>query len=113
VTASTHDPVAMRVVTFLGFASVIGILSAGALAYTALRYEGNSNAAVVIAVVGNLASAAVASLGSILASTGKAAPQPVNVVNPPTDPIPTADITATTTPATVEVHPDAPATSDL
>lgn len=85
----SHDVVALTVVRFLGAASVLGITASAVLAYVALRYEGNSNAAVVIAIVGNLASAAVASLGSILASTGKGAapaPQPVEVVNTPEKP---------------------------
>lgn len=41
------------------------------------------------------------------------APAPVNVVNPPADPIPTTEATTGNLPATVDIHPDAPATSDL
>lgn len=84
------DPVAMTVVRFLGIASIIGLLVVGGLCFTALQYEGNSSTIAVIAIVGNLASAALASLGSILASTGKGTPQPVEVTNTPADPVPTA-----------------------
>lgn len=108
--APAHDRVALTVVRFLGAASLVGLLAASLLCYTALRYEGNDNGGVVIAIVGNLASAALAALGSILASTGKGAPTPVTVENQPTDPIPTTD----TAPApAIDPHPDAPEESDL
>lgn len=99
------DPVAMRVVTFLGAASIVGLLSAATLSWTALRYADNDNAAVVIAIVGNLASAALASLGSILASTGKGSPQPVTVENTPTEPLPVVEATAPPVAATVTDDP--------
>lgn len=43
-----------------------------------------------------LGAGAVASVGSILAHTSTNEPQPVNVVNPPADPVPVADAGWTT-----------------
>lgn len=85
------DPVAMTVVRFLGIASVVGLLVVGALCFVALQYEQDGSTVAVIAIVGNLASASLASLGSILASTGKGAPQPVTVEQPANKPVPTTD----------------------
>lgn len=107
-----HDKVALTVVRFLGLASITGLIVVGVLCYVALQYGAEGSTVAVIAIVGNLASAALASLGSILASTGKSSPQPVTVENTTADPVPTEpQIPATT--QTPEPHPDAPATSDL
>ena len=84
-----HDKVALTVVRFLGIASIVGLVVVGGLCYVALQYEGDGSTIAVVAIVGNLASAALASLGSILASTGKNTPQPVEVTNSPADPVPT------------------------
>jgi hypothetical protein len=93
-----HDTVALTVVRFLGIASIIGLLVVGGLCYVALQYEGDGSTIAVVAIVGNLASAALASLGSILASTGKGTPQPVTVENTPKDPVPVEPSGPTPTP---------------
>lgn len=94
MTSHPHDKVALTVVRFLGIASIVGLVVVGGLCYVALQYEGDGSTIAVVAIVGNLASAALASLGSILASTGKNAPAPeptpVEVVNTPADPVPTS-----------------------
>lgn len=89
MSAHPHDKVALTVVRFLGVAAVVGLVTVGLLCYVALGYEGDSSTVAVLAIVGNLASAALASLGSILASTGKGTPQPVEVTNTAADPVPT------------------------
>ena len=83
-----HDRVALTVVRFLGAATLLGLVASAALCYIALRYQGNDNGGVVIAIVGNLASAALAALGSILASTRGSGPQAVEVVNTLAQPVP-------------------------
>lgn len=114
MTAHPHDRVALTVVRGLVLAAVIGLLATGGLCYVALQYEGDSSTVAVIAIIGNLASAALGSLGSILASTGKAGPQPVTVENPPADPVPVAASTASSGKNPVVTFDDsAPTTSTL
>lgn len=109
-----HDAVAHTVVRFLGFASIIGLLVVGFLCYVALQYDQDGSTVAVIAIVGNLASAALASLGSILASTNRAgtADAPAGT---PADPVNVAlpDQPVAVTPTPADVHPDAPEESDL
>lgn len=108
-----HDPVALTVVRFLGLASLVGLVVVGGLCYVALQYGGDSSTVAVIAIVGNLASAALASLGSILASTSKGTTaQPAGT---PADPVNVTlpDEPVQVTPVAADVHPDAPEESDL
>lgn len=102
MSSAPHDKVALTVVRFLGIASIIGLLVVGGLCYVALQYEGDGSTIAVVAIVGNLASAALASLGSILASTGKSAAQPVEVVNPPDKPANVVEQPAPVVPAQSE-----------
>jgi hypothetical protein len=108
----THDKVALTVVRALGIAAIVGLLVVGGLCYVALQYGGDSSTVAVIAIVGNLASAALASLGSILSSTNKGVPQPAGTAADPVN-VQTAEKPLEVTPVAADVHPDAPAESDL
>src|SRR5688572_382602 len=82
-----HDKVALTVVRFLGAAAITFGVGAIFLVWAATQYEGidPSTIALVSGVTG-MAGVALGSLASVLASTGKGAPQPVTVENPPSDP---------------------------
>lgn len=85
-----HDKVAMRVVTFLGGAALLGVAGCIWLVNAAMQYaEVDPGTFPLINSVSNFASAALGALGAILASTGKGVPQPVTVENKPSDPVPT------------------------
>lgn len=85
-----HDKVAMRVVTFLGVAGILGLLGVIFLVFSATQYETiDPSTVALVAGVSTIVGALFGSLGSILASTGKGAPAPVEVVNTPEQPVPT------------------------
>lgn len=86
--AHPHDKVALTVVRFLGAGAILGLAVTGYLVWRALSYEGDPATVALIGSVSSLASLFAGSLASILASTGKGAPQPVTVENPPADPVP-------------------------
>lgn len=106
MTSQPHDKVAFTVVCFLGTAALLfggGVIF---LVFKTLAYESiDPSTVALVSGVSTLAGAAMGALGSILASTGKAAPQPVVGV-PGGEPVKVED-------TTVEPHPDAPAASDL
>lgn len=85
-----HDVVALRVVNYLGATALVTVIGVVWLVYSATQYDQVAPETVpLVAGVSTLAGIALGSLGSILASTGKGAPQPVLVENPPSDPVPT------------------------
>jgi hypothetical protein len=126
--------VARTVVRFLGAVAVIAALGSIFLVYESIGYQGIDPATVALVnVPGNLASAALGALGAILATAGRNSggsqpsgtpADPVNVtpVAAPADvPLSVTDgqpAPASRTPeaepiAPYDIHPDAPATSDL
>lgn len=114
----SDDPhVGRTVVRFLGWTALLAAAGSIFLVYTSIGYDGIDPATVALVnVPGNLASAALGALGAILATAGRGSgTQPVTVENKPSDPIPTTDSGTTTSVAAnvPEIHPDAPATSDL
>ena len=119
--AQVHDRVALTVIRFLGSAAILGLLGVVFLVFQTTQSANQIDPSTVALVAGvsTLAGSALGALGSILASTKGAAPQPVSVVNSPADPIPTtdsgvtADITANPAPPIVDIHPDAPEESNL
>lgn len=114
MTAPVHDKVALTVVRFLGCIALTALAGVIFLVWRATESpnEIDPSTVALVAGVSTLAGSALGALGSILASTGKGAPQPVVVENKPSDPIPTQDATAGTNPV-VTVHADAPEGSDL
>lgn len=86
------DRVAMRVVTFLGSAGIIGLLGVIGLVYSATSFETiDPSTVALVAGVSTIVGALFGSLGSILASTGKGSPQPVTVENAPSSPLPVVE----------------------
>lgn len=80
-----HDKVAMRVVTFLGTAGIVGLLGVIFLVAQATRYETiDPSTVALVAGVSTIVGALFGSLGSILASTGKGS-EPVPVTTNPGD----------------------------
>lgn len=87
------DPVAMRVVTFLGLSGLTALVGVIVLVHHATGYEKiDPSTVTLVAGVSTLAGLIYGSLGSILASTGKGAPQPVTVEQPAGQPVPTKDV---------------------
>lgn len=96
MTNRPHDAVAMTVVRFLGSAVLLFGFGVIFLVYRAIGLETiDPSTVALVAGVSTLAGAAMGALGSILASTGKGAPAPVEVVNGPvpTEPQPPAVVT--------------------
>lgn len=94
----SHDKVAMRVVTFLGAAGIIGLCGVIFLVWHATGYDKiDPSTVALVAGVSTIVGALFGSLGSILASTGKGnpaqEPTPVEVVNTKADPVPTEPTT--------------------
>jgi len=85
-----HDVVALSVVRYLGRGAILALLGVVFLVYRSIESANQIDPSTVALVSGvsTLAGAAFGALGAILASTGKGAPAPVQVVNEPTDPIP-------------------------
>lgn len=93
------DPVAMRVVTFLGVLAMIGALGCIFLVHGAMQYDKvDPGTFPLINSISNFAAAALGALGAILASTGKG----VTVENPPSDPVPTAPVPDPAPPAVAD-----------
>lgn len=104
-----HDKVAFTVVCFLGTAALLFGSGVIFLVFKTIGYETiDPSTVALVSGVSTLAGAAMGALGSILASTGKGAPQPVVVEQPANNPIPTTD-----SPPADAPHPDAPEASDL
>lgn len=91
--STAHDKVALTVVRFLGAGALIFGVGVIFLVYTATGYEGGvpDGTVALISGVSTLAGTAMGALGAVLATTGKAGTQPVEVVNSPTAPVPTTD----------------------
>lgn len=110
---AVHDRVALTVIRFLGTAAILGLLGVVFLVYQTTQSDNEIDPSTVALVAGvsTLAGSALGALGSILASTKGAAPQPVTVENTPADPVPTAPAAAADLFAAS--HPAAPEESDL
>jgi len=106
------------VVTYLGRISAGIMLMGGLLVWRIVELSSSSAVATDAAVVALVSAfigyggGALSALGAILASTRGSTPTPVAVVNPPSDPVNTSEATAGVNPV-VDIHPDAPETSDL
>ena len=104
-----HDKVALRVITFLGVAVILFGCGVIFLVYTSIGYDKiDPSTVALVSGVSTLAGAAMGALGSILASTGGRAPQPVTVENPPSNPVVTAEVA----PVAASVAPAADAMPD-
>lgn len=105
---TVHDKVALRVITFLGVALVLAVAGVIALVHESIRSanEIDPSTVALVAGVSTLAGTALGVLGSILVRTPQA-PQQVEVTNPPSNPVQTTDAPV------VDIHPDAPESSDL
>lgn len=103
------------VIRTLGAIALLGLVGSFVLVYTVVRSTNELDAVTATLITAFMAvgSNAAVALGAILATTNKGAPQPVTVENKPSEPIPTTDATTGNPPAEVEIHPDAPAESDL
>lgn len=90
MTNHPHDVVALSVVRYLGRGALLALAGVVFLVYRSIESASQIDPSTVALVSGvsTLAGAAFGALGAILASTGRGAPQEVNVVNPPTEPIP-------------------------
>lgn len=86
------DRVALRVVTFLGSATILGLLGVIALVYTSIGYdELDASTVPLVSGVSTLVGIALGALASMLSTTGKSGPQPVTVENKPTEPLPVVE----------------------
>lgn len=101
VTPPGTAPLPELVVRWLGRVAVVGGVEVTLLIILALTQPGKVDAAIIGVIAGclQLPSMAIGALGAILASTRAPSPTdpptPVNVVNPPADPVPTSDVPRT------------------
>lgn len=114
-TPQVHDKVALRVILFLGCGMLLGLAGVIVLVHESIQSQSEIDPSTVALVSGvsTLVGMGFGALGSILGRPANAGPpQPVVVENPPSNPVNTADATAGVN-GVVDIHPNAPASSDL